>query len=159
TDDDVDVAQSSFILGGLGKFSGFRENALAGQNYNLARAVYYRRLNPSSIPLTIPMYLGGTLEYGRIYNGGANDLDTRSMGAASLLLGMATGLGPPFQGTGPSGERDRARYINLGRSCWARPGSAAALQHRGRPHAGQHARLPRLIQFPGHRAHPRNVIL
>src|SRR5690606_21831961 len=36
TDSDVDVAQSSFLLGGLGEFSGFRENGVAGQNYNLA---------------------------------------------------------------------------------------------------------------------------
>lgn len=116
TDDDVDVAQSSFILGGLGKFSGFRENALAGQNYNLARAVYYRRLNPSSMPLTIPMYLGGTLEYGRIYNRGANELDTGYMGAASLLLGMDTFLGPLFLGIGANEEGERALYMNLGQT-------------------------------------------
>ena len=116
TDDDVDVAQSSFILGGLGEFSGFRENGLAGQNYNLARAIYYRRLNPSSMPLTVPMYLGGTLEYGRVYNKGANELDTGYIGAASLLLGMDTFLGPLFLGIGANQEGESALYMNLGQT-------------------------------------------
>ncbi|NLY58372.1 MAG: BamA/TamA family outer membrane protein [Gammaproteobacteria bacterium] len=114
TDDDVDVAQSSFILGGLGEFSGFRENGLAGQNYNLVRGIYYRRLNPSSMPLTIPMYLGGSLEYGRVYNKGQDELDTGYMGAASLLLGMDTFLGPLFLGIGANEEGESALYMNLG---------------------------------------------
>ena len=116
TNDDVDVAQSSFILGGMGEFSGFRENGLAGQNYNLARAIYYRRLNPSSMPLTIPMYLGGTLEYGRVYNRGHNGLDTGYIGAGSLLLGMDTFLGPLFLGIGANEEGESAIYMNLGQT-------------------------------------------
>ena len=116
TEDDVDVAQSSFILGGLGEFSGFRQNGLAGQNYNLARVVYYRRLNASSMPLTIPVYLGGTLEYGRVYNKGDDALDTGYMGAGSLLLGMDTFLGPLFLGIGANQEGERALYMNLGQT-------------------------------------------
>lgn len=116
TDDDVDVAQASFILGGLGEFSGFRENGLAGQNYNLARGIYYRRLNPSSMPLTVPMYLGGSLEYGRVYNKGDNELDTGYIGAASLLLGMDTFLGPVFLGIGANQEGESALYMNLGQT-------------------------------------------
>lgn len=116
TNDDVDVAQSSFILGGMGEFSGFRENGLAGQNYNLARAIYYRRLNPSSMPLAIPIYLGGTLEYGRVYNRGRNALDTGYIGAGSLLLGMDTFLGPLFLGIGANDEGERAVYMNLGQT-------------------------------------------
>ncbi|SES19981.1 patatin-like phospholipase family protein [Halopseudomonas bauzanensis] len=116
TDSDVDVAQSSFLLGGIGKFSGFRQNGLAGQNYNLARVVYYRQLNPGSTPLTMPFYLGGSLEYGRVYNKGEEALDTGYMGAGSLLLGMDTFLGPLFFGIGANQEGERALYMNLGQT-------------------------------------------
>ena len=116
TDSDVDVAQSSFLLGGLGEFSGFRENGVAGQNYNLARVVYYRQLNPGSTPLTMPIYLGGTLEYGRVYNKGDEALDTGYMGAGSLLLGMDTFLGPLFFGVGANEQGERALYMNLGQT-------------------------------------------
>ena len=116
TDNAVDVAQASFLLGGLGEFSGFRENGLAGQNYNLARGIYYRRLNPSSMPLTVPMYLGGSLEYGRVYNKGFNELDTGYISAASLMLGMDTFLGPVFLGIGANQEGESALYMNLGQT-------------------------------------------
>ncbi|SDS52439.1 NTE family protein [Halopseudomonas litoralis] len=116
TDSDVSVAQSSFILGGPGEFSGFRQGGLAGQNYNLARLVYYRQLNPASTPLTMPIYLGGTLEYGRVYNKGDDALDTGYMGASSIMLGMDTFLGPLFFGIGANQEGERALYMNLGQT-------------------------------------------
>ncbi|WP_193072945.1 patatin-like phospholipase family protein [Pseudomonas sp. FME51] len=116
TDSEVSVAQSSFILGGPGEFSGFRQNGLAGQNYNLARVIYYRQLNPGSTPLTMPIYLGGTLEYGRVYNKGEDALDTGYMGASSILLGMDTFLGPVFLGIGANQEGERALYMNLGQT-------------------------------------------
>ena len=68
------------------------------------------------MPLTVPMYLGGTLEYGRIYNKGANELDTGYIGAASLLLGMDTFLGPLFLGIGANQEGESALYMNLGQT-------------------------------------------
>lgn len=116
TDNQVDVAQSSFILGGPGEFSGFRQSGLAGQNYNLARAVYYRRLTSNRVPLSMPIYLGGTLEYGRVYNKGADALDTGYISAGSLLLGMDTLLGPLFFGLGTNTEGERALYMNLGQT-------------------------------------------
>lgn len=116
TDSDVDVAQSSFILGGPGRFSGFRQAGLAGQNYNLARMVYYRRMTSSLAPLAMPIYLGGTFEYGRVYNKGDNALDTGYISAGSLLVGMDTLLGPLFLGLGTNTEGEHALYMNLGQT-------------------------------------------
>ncbi|MEE3156890.1 MAG: patatin-like phospholipase family protein, partial [Pseudomonadota bacterium] len=101
TDSDVNVAQSSFVLGGPGWFSGFRQDALAGQNYELGRLVYYRRLTPSYFnAFSLPLYLGASLEYGRVYNRDDTDFDTGYFGGGSLLLGMDTLVGPLFFGLG-----------------------------------------------------------
>ncbi len=64
----------------------------------------------------MPIYLGGTLEYGRVYNKGDEALDTGYMGAGSLLLGMDTFLGPLFFGVGANEQGERALYMNLGQT-------------------------------------------
>ncbi len=117
TDGGVGVAQSSFLLGGPGQFSGFRQNGLAGQNYNLGRVVYYRRLNPGNyVPVGIPVYLGTSFEYGRVYNKEDNGFDSGYMTAGSLLLGLDTFLGPLFFGLGANQEGERALYMKLGQT-------------------------------------------
>lgn len=117
TDSSVNVAQSSFVLGGPGRFSGFRQNALAGQNYNLARVVYYRRLNPGTfVPINMPVYLGGSFEFGRVYNREEDGFDTGYISAGSLLLGMDTLLGPLFFGFGANQEGESALYMRLGQT-------------------------------------------
>jgi NTE family protein len=117
TDGDVGVAQSSFLLGGPGQFSGFRQNGLAGQNYNLGRVVYYRRLNPGNyVPVGIPVYLGASFEYGRVYNKEESGFDTGYITAGSLLLGLDTFLGPLFFGLGANEEGERALYMKLGQT-------------------------------------------
>jgi len=117
TDSDVNVAQSSFVLGGPGRFSGFRQNGLAGQNYDLARLVYYRRLNPGTFaPINMPVYLGGSFEYGRVYNREEDGFDTGYIGAGSLLLGVDTLLGPLFFGFGANQEGESALYMRLGQT-------------------------------------------
>lgn len=117
TDSDVNVAQSSFVLGGPGWFSGFRQDALAGQNYQLGRLVYYRRLTPSYFnAVRLPLYLGASLEYGRVYNRDETDFDTGYFGGGSLLLGMDTLVGPLFFGLGANEEGHEALYMKLGQT-------------------------------------------
>ncbi|PKM30295.1 MAG: hypothetical protein CVV07_07730 [Gammaproteobacteria bacterium HGW-Gammaproteobacteria-11] len=117
TEGGVGVAQSSFLLGGPGRFSGFRQNGLAGQNYDLARLIYYRRLNPGGfVPVNIPFYLGGSLEYGSVYNKEDDGFDSGGISAGSVLLGMDTLLGPLFFGLGANTEGERALFLNLGQT-------------------------------------------
>lgn len=117
TNNEVEVAQSAFTLGGPGNFSGFRQNGLAGQNYNLARGVYYRRLNPGRyVPVSIPVYLGGTLEYGRVYNREDGGFDTGYITAGSVLLGLDTFVGPLVFGLGGNEEGETALYMKLGQT-------------------------------------------
>ena len=79
--------------------------------------VYYRRLNPGNyVPVGIPVYLGTSFEYGRVYNKEDNGFDSGYMTAGSLLLGLDTFLGPLFFGLGANQEGERALYMKLGQT-------------------------------------------
>ena len=116
TMDKAEVVTSSFRLGGAQQLSGFRQDALTGQNVSLGRIVYYRRLTPRAIlPLDFPLYLGASLERGRIWNND-NAFDSGYINAASIFLGYETPLGPLNFTYGLNDENERALYLNLGRS-------------------------------------------
>ncbi|XSS64889.1 patatin-like phospholipase family protein [Pseudomonas sp. B11] len=114
--DNADVVTSSFLLGGARQLSGFRQDALSGQNISLARAVYFRRLTPRSyLPLDFPLYLGGSLERGRAWNND-NAFDSGYINAASIFLGFDTPLGPLNFSYGINDENQKALSLNLGQS-------------------------------------------
>ena len=114
--DDAEVVTSSFLLGGARQLSGFRQDALSGQNVSLGRMVYYRRVTPRAFqPLDFPLYLGGSLERGRAWNND-NAFDSGYINAASIFLGYDTPLGPLNFGYGINDEDEQALYMNLGRS-------------------------------------------
>ncbi|KAF1067039.1 MAG: putative NTE family protein [Pseudomonas citronellolis] len=112
--DDADVVVSSFLLGGAREISGYRQDALAGQNYSLGRVIYYRRMTERSfLPLDFPFYLGGSLERGRVWNN-SNDYDTGYINAFSLMMGFETPLGPLSLTYGLNSDDEHAIYVNLG---------------------------------------------
>ncbi|MGZ0786956.1 patatin-like phospholipase family protein [Pseudomonas saponiphila] len=114
--DNTDVVTSSFLLGGARQLSGFRQDALSGQNITLARAVYLRRLTPRSyLPLDFPLYLGGSLERGRAWNND-NAFDSGYINAASIFLGFDTPLGPLNFSYGFNDDNQKALSLNLGQT-------------------------------------------
>ena len=114
--DDADVVVSSMVMGGPRQLSGFRQNSLSGQNLSLMRMVYYRRLTPRSyLPLDFPLYLGGSLERGRVWNND-NEFDSGYINAASLFIGFDTPLGPLSFSYGFNTEDEKAVYLNLGQT-------------------------------------------
>lgn len=114
--DQANVVTSSFLLGGARQLSGFREDALSGQNASLLRAVYYRRLTPRSyLPLDFPLYVGGSLERGRAWNND-NEFDSGYINAASVFLGFDTPLGPLNFSYGFNDDDQQAIYMNLGQT-------------------------------------------
>ncbi|GAB6389847.1 patatin-like phospholipase PlpD [Stutzerimonas marianensis] len=113
---DAEVVTSSFQLGGARQLSGFRQDALSGQNISLARLIYLRRMTPRSfLPLDFPLYLGASLERGRAWNND-NEYDSGQINAGSLFIGYQTPLGPLNFSYGLNDESERALYMNLGRS-------------------------------------------
>ncbi|USU02083.1 MULTISPECIES: patatin-like phospholipase family protein [Pseudomonas] len=114
--DDANVVTSSFLLGGARQLSGFREDALSGQNVSLMRAVYYRRLTPRSyLPLDFPLYAGASLERGRAWNND-NEFDSGYINAASVFIGFDTPLGPLNFTYGLNDADEQAVYLNLGQT-------------------------------------------
>ena len=114
--DDANVVTSSFLLGGARQLSGFREDALSGQNVSLMRAVYYRRLTPRSyLPLDFPLYAGTSLERGRAWNND-NEFDSGYINAASVFIGFDTPLGPLNFTYGLNDADEQAVYLNLGQT-------------------------------------------
>lgn len=113
---EAEIVTSSFLLGGARQLSGFRQDALSGQNISLARMIYFRRMTPRSfMPLDFPLYLGASLERGRAWNNG-NEFDSGYINAGSVFLGYETPLGPLNFSYGLNDESERALYLNLGRS-------------------------------------------
>ncbi|NBA97792.1 patatin-like phospholipase family protein [Pseudomonas sp. R5(2019)] len=114
--DDAEVVTSSFLLGGARQLSGFRQDSVSGQNINLMRAIYYRRLTPRSyLPLDFPLYGGASLERGRAWNND-NEFDSGYINAASVFLGFDTPLGPLNFTYGINDANEKAVYLNLGQS-------------------------------------------
>ena len=115
TMDAKEVVSSSYQIGGAQQLSGYRENALAGQNVSIARMVYYRRLTPvRAFSLGLPVYAGLSLERGRVWNQ-ANDLDSGYINAMSVFVAVDTPLGPLNLSYGFNDADESALYLNLGR--------------------------------------------
>ncbi|MBT8765100.1 patatin-like phospholipase family protein [Metapseudomonas boanensis] len=113
--DDAEVVTSSFLLGGARQLSGFRQDSVSGQNVSLGRMVYYRRMTQRSfLPLDFPLYLGASLERGRVWNND-NSFDSGYINAASVFISFDTPLGPLDFSYGLNDEAERALYLNLGR--------------------------------------------
>ncbi|WLI15643.1 MULTISPECIES: patatin-like phospholipase family protein [Pseudomonas] len=114
--DEANVVTSSFLLGGARQLSGFREDAISGQNVSLMRGVYYRRLTPRSyLALDFPLYIGGSLERGRAWNND-NEFDSGYINAASVFIGFDTPLGPLNFSYGINDADEQAVYLNLGQT-------------------------------------------
>ncbi|MGP5352849.1 patatin-like phospholipase family protein [Pseudomonas helleri] len=114
--DQANVVTSSFLLGGARQLSGFREDAISGQNISLMRAVYYRRLTPRSyLPLDFPLYAGASLERGRAWNND-NEFDSGYINAANIFIGFDTPLGPLNFSYGINDDNQKALYLNLGQT-------------------------------------------
>ena len=116
THNEAEVVTSSFLLGGARQLSGFRQDAISGQNISLMRAVYYRRLTPRSyLPLDFPLYAGMSLERGRAWNND-NEFDSGYINAASIFMGFDTPLGPLNFSYGFNDDDQKAVYLNLGQT-------------------------------------------
>ncbi len=103
-----------FELGGFLQLSGLRSGQLRGDRMNFGRLKAMRQIG------TMPafgrgIYLGGSLEAGKVY-GGATVLEfDRSVLGGSLFLGLDTSIGPLYLGAGRASGRNHSAYLYLGR--------------------------------------------
>ncbi|MDJ0710063.1 MAG: patatin-like phospholipase family protein [Woeseiaceae bacterium] len=103
--------ESQFLLGGLGRLSGYASNQFAGQHYGLASIAAYRRLSRN---LWSPTYAGLSIEAGNAWD----NSDLVSSGdlrfAGSAFVGTDTPIGPLYLAWGLAEGGNSTAYLYLG---------------------------------------------
>ena len=103
--------QSYFRLGGLFTLPGYSENELAGQDAVLFKAGYLRVIKPL---LSMPTYLGATLQYGDVFQDN-DDIQISDMKvAAAVYLGLQSVIGPLYIGYGLADSGENRVYLTIG---------------------------------------------
>ncbi len=108
-----------FDLGGFLKLSGYANEQFRGNQVAYANLVYQRQIATLTPPLGRGLYLGGSLEYGRLWDVPMDQTGTplnpeKGRYGGSLFFGADTWLGPFYLGWGLSGEGESTFYVLLG---------------------------------------------
>ena len=90
----------NFNLGGVFNLSGSPYGRYTGDRLAFGRVMLYHDVSRTMRELRMPLYLGGTFEIGRVWNGtinaAMNDEETPWRHAASLFVASDTWLGPMY---------------------------------------------------------------
>ncbi len=105
-----------FPLGGFLNLSGYRRNELYGHHAALGRLVYYRGAGIVDAPIHLPIYLGGSLEAGNVWDDRAEISSRDLRRSGSLFIGADTAFGPLYLALGRTREGRTAFYFYLGRT-------------------------------------------
>ena len=112
TEDGTASLSRRLFLGGFLNISGLKPNERFGEYLGVVQAVYYRKFDRIKF---IPAYLGGTAEYGGVWDD-TDDISTEnSLFSGSLFLGLDSLLGPILIGWAYTDEGDDLYFIKLGR--------------------------------------------
>lgn len=115
--DESAQVQDLFNIGGFLNLSGFTQDELSGDNAALTSLVYYRRVSGGGGEvLDIPIYLGGSIEYGGVFKDIGNFTSSEGITAGSLFFGADTPVGPLYIGYGMAEGGNRAAYLFLGQT-------------------------------------------
>ena len=109
--------REQFTLGGLFNLSGLAEQSITGQQYAIARALFYRKIGRGGEGIfDFPAYVGFSLEAGNVWqNRGEINWDSAHKDA-SIFLGLDTLVGPLYLATGYDDSGRLAFYLVLGRT-------------------------------------------
>jgi NTE family protein len=103
--------ESQFRAGGFMRFSGYQPNQLSGYHVGLLGLVYYRRISDLKL---LPAYVGGSIEYGNVWQ----ELDEigfdNAMLNGSLFIGADTPIGPVYLGVGLAEGGRSTTFLYLG---------------------------------------------
>jgi NTE family protein len=109
-----DIAHNYFQLGGFLNLSGFARGQVSGPHSGLARLVYYRRSGQIKGSFDVPLYLGGSIEAGNVWQSQSDISADTTLIHGSVFLGLDTFIGPIFlaAGFGESGQKNF--YLSIG---------------------------------------------
>ena len=107
--------QEFFRLGGFLRLSGLERGAISGPHSGLARLVYYHSAGETGGGLfDIPLYFGGSLEAGNVWQSRSEMSFDSMIVNGSLFAGIDTYIGPIFLAAGLSEHGDSSFYLFLG---------------------------------------------
>ena len=113
-----------YALGGFLNLSGYAYEQFRGNDMAFAGLAYYRQIASLPPPIGRGLYLGASLEAGRLSEGvvrnpvtGQNVIISpeKTGVGGSLFFGSDTWIGPAFLGLGVSGSGETAIYVLIGR--------------------------------------------
>ena len=110
------VPQGLLPLGGFLNLSGYQFRELSGDDIALARSIFYYRMFGRDVasPVSMPVYLGGSIELGNAWPDGESRTFDSLQAAGSLWVGADTLLGPIYIGGGIAEGGNRTLYLFLG---------------------------------------------
>lgn len=112
-DSDVTLQGLGF-LGGLANLSGFAERQVVGTQSLIGRTIVMSRLTDESRLLSLPLYLGASVEAGNVWDDRRDiDLDDLIL-SGSVFIGLDTPLGPVFLGVGHADTDRTSLYLHFG---------------------------------------------
>ncbi|MGL5285406.1 MAG: patatin-like phospholipase family protein [Aeromonas sp.] len=102
-------------LGGMFNLSGYQPHQLSGRYSLLGGLRYIYRLADNDFgAFRLPLYVGGSLERGGVWDEGADISFGSSLTAGSLYIGSDTFFGPLFLGVGAAQGGHQVIYLQLG---------------------------------------------
>lgn len=108
--DDAIPVQNLYRGGGFPRLSGYEYNELLGENFGMVMGGYRYKLLEGS---WFPGYLGGTIEYGNVYQD-YSDLFSDGILNGSIYLGIDSILGPMYLGVGFAEGGRRVPFLSIG---------------------------------------------
>lgn len=100
-----------FRKGGFLKLSGYSPNQLSGQGAAQASVVFYRRVSDLKL---LPSYLGGSIEYGNVWQNRRDIAFNNGLFNGSIFLGADTPIGPAYAGMGFAEGGKKTVFFYLG---------------------------------------------
>lgn len=111
------VPLGAFELGGLFNLSGYSSAELRGDHRAIGRLLYYRRLGERSTPLfDTPMYVGGSVEVGNVWQTRSAISSGNALLAGSLFVVLDTMIGPLYLAYGVAEGGRTTAYLFLGQT-------------------------------------------
>lgn len=104
-----------FPLGGFLRLSGYSQNELTGNHGGALTGIYYRQIaGGAGLLADVPIYVGGTLETGNVWNDRRDVRLDDLRWSASLFVGADTMLGPVYLGGGIGDDNNTAAFLYIG---------------------------------------------
>lgn len=111
TQDDDAPLESQFCMGGFLRLSGYQPCQLVGQNSGLLNVTFTRRIVDLKL---LPVYVGGSIEYGNIWQTRDEISLSNGLFNGSLFLGADTPIGPVYVGAGFGEGGHYSGFLYLG---------------------------------------------